>query len=64
MNVHAAEGVLEAIANRSLLDYVRTTDIADVAILPVGLGPRLPRVDALARRAPPADRRGQEALRR
>src|SRR5688572_10321274 len=36
MNVHAAEGVLEAIANRSLLDYVRTTDIADVAILPVG----------------------------
>jgi succinoglycan biosynthesis transport protein ExoP len=36
MNVHASEGVLEAIANRSLLDYVRTTDIADVAILPVG----------------------------
>jgi succinoglycan biosynthesis transport protein ExoP len=36
MNVHSAEGVLEAIANRSLLDYVRTTDIADVAILPVG----------------------------
>ncbi len=36
MNVSAAEGVLEAIANRSLLPYVRTTDIADVAILPVG----------------------------
>jgi capsular exopolysaccharide synthesis family protein len=36
MNVHAAEGVLEAIANRSMLEYVRTTDIADVAILPVG----------------------------
>ena len=36
MNVHASEGVLEAIANRSLLEYVRTTDIADVAILPVG----------------------------
>jgi capsular exopolysaccharide synthesis family protein len=36
MNVHAAEGVLEAIANRRLLEYIRTTDIADVAILPVG----------------------------
>lgn len=36
MNVHASEGVLEAIANRSMLQYVRTTDIADVAILPVG----------------------------
>lgn len=36
MNVHASEGVLEAIANRSLLEYVRNTDIADVAILPVG----------------------------
>jgi capsular exopolysaccharide synthesis family protein len=36
MNVSAAEGVLEAIANRTLLPYVRTTDIADVAILPVG----------------------------
>jgi capsular exopolysaccharide synthesis family protein len=36
MNVSAAEGVLEAIANRSLLPYIRTTDIADVAILPVG----------------------------
>jgi capsular exopolysaccharide synthesis family protein len=36
MNVHASEGVLEAIAHRSLLPYVRTTDIADVSILPVG----------------------------
>src|SRR5437764_8946226 len=36
MNVSAAEGVLEAIANRNLLNYVRTTDIADVALLPVG----------------------------
>jgi capsular exopolysaccharide synthesis family protein len=36
MNVHASEGVLEAIATRSLLPYIRTTDIADVAILPVG----------------------------
>ena len=36
LNVNAAEGVLEAIANRSLLQYVRSTDIADVAILPVG----------------------------
>jgi capsular exopolysaccharide synthesis family protein len=38
MNVNATEGVLEAIANRSLLEYVRTTDIADVALLPVGSG--------------------------
>lgn len=36
MNVSAAEGVLEAIANRNLLQYVRQTDIADVALLPVG----------------------------
>jgi Mrp family chromosome partitioning ATPase len=36
MNVNVPEGVLEAIANRSLLEYVRTTDVADVAILPVG----------------------------
>jgi capsular exopolysaccharide synthesis family protein len=36
MNVNAAEGVLEAIANRNLLQYVRSTDIADVALLPVG----------------------------
>jgi capsular exopolysaccharide synthesis family protein len=36
MNVNAVEGVLEAIADRSLLPYVRTTDIADVSILPVG----------------------------
>jgi polysaccharide biosynthesis transport protein len=38
MNVNVPEGVLEAIANRSLLEYVRTTDVADVAILPVGTG--------------------------
>ena len=36
MNVNASEGVLEAIADRALLSYVRTTDIADVSILPVG----------------------------
>jgi succinoglycan biosynthesis transport protein ExoP len=36
MNVHASEGVLEAIANRNLMDYVRGTDIQDVSILPVG----------------------------
>src|SRR5207248_4165295 len=36
MNVHASEGVLEAITNRNLLQYVRQTDVADVAILPVG----------------------------
>lgn len=36
MNVQSSEGVLEAIANRQLLEFIRTTDIADVAILPVG----------------------------
>lgn len=36
MNVNAPEGVLEAIANRSLPEYVRSTDVADVSILPVG----------------------------
>ena len=36
LNVSSPEGVLEAVANRALLEYVRTTDIADVAILPVG----------------------------
>ena len=38
MNVNVPEGVLEAIANRSLLEFVRTTDVQDVAILPVGTG--------------------------
>ena len=36
MNVNAPEGVLEAIANRSMLPYVRQTDVNDVSILPVG----------------------------
>jgi capsular exopolysaccharide synthesis family protein len=36
LNVTSADGVLEAVANRVLLEFVRTTDIADVAILPVG----------------------------
>ena len=36
LNVSSPDGVLEAVANRALLEYVRTTDIADVAILPVG----------------------------
>jgi succinoglycan biosynthesis transport protein ExoP len=36
LNVVSTDGVLEAVANRALLEYVRTTDIADVAILPVG----------------------------
>jgi capsular exopolysaccharide synthesis family protein len=38
LNVNSLEGVLEAVANRALLEFVRTTDIADVAILPVGTG--------------------------
>lgn len=36
LNVNSPDGVLESVANRALLEYVRTTDIADVAILPVG----------------------------
>lgn len=36
MNVSTADGILEALVNRSLLDYVRPTDVADLAILPVG----------------------------
>ena len=36
MNVNAAEGVLEAITHRSLLPFVKQTDVADVSILPVG----------------------------
>jgi capsular exopolysaccharide synthesis family protein len=36
MNVSSPAGVLEAIANRSLPEYVRSTDVADVTILPVG----------------------------
>jgi succinoglycan biosynthesis transport protein ExoP len=36
LNVNSTDGILEAVANRALLEYVRTTDIADVAILPVG----------------------------
>ena len=36
MNVNTPDGVLEAIANRSLMEYVRATDVADVSILPVG----------------------------
>jgi Mrp family chromosome partitioning ATPase len=36
MNVAAEDGVLEAISHRTLLEYVRSTDIADVSILPVG----------------------------
>ncbi|MDB5330353.1 MAG: hypothetical protein JWP03_1504 [Phycisphaerales bacterium] len=41
MNVSAPEGVLEAISHRSLLEYICTTDIADVSILPVGTGQTL-----------------------
>ena len=36
LNVTSPEGILEAITNRTLLEYVRTTDITDLAILPVG----------------------------
>lgn len=36
LNVKSPEGILEALAHRSLLDYIHATEIADLAILPVG----------------------------
>jgi capsular exopolysaccharide synthesis family protein len=36
MDIDSEEGILEAIANRGLLEYMRTTDINDIAIIPVG----------------------------
>jgi capsular exopolysaccharide synthesis family protein len=37
LNMNGPEGILEAMTNRDLLPYVRSTDISDLAILPVGL---------------------------
>jgi capsular exopolysaccharide synthesis family protein len=37
LNMNGPEGILEAMTNRDLLPYVRSTDITDLAILPVGL---------------------------
>lgn len=36
LDMTGPDGVLEAMANRELLPYIRTTDIADLAMLPVG----------------------------
>jgi capsular exopolysaccharide synthesis family protein len=36
LNVHSPQGVLEAMANRKVLEYVHTTDVTDLSILPVG----------------------------
>ena len=36
LGVKAENGILEAAANRAVLEYIRTTDITDVALLPVG----------------------------
>jgi Mrp family chromosome partitioning ATPase len=36
LNMSAPTGVLEAINTRSLMEYVRPTDIADLSILPLG----------------------------
>jgi polysaccharide biosynthesis transport protein len=36
LDMQGPDGVLEAMANQSLLEYVRTTDVADVMVLPVG----------------------------
>lgn len=37
LNMNGPEGILEAMTNRDLLPYVRSTDISDLSILPVGL---------------------------
>src|SRR5207247_713342 len=36
LDMAGPDGVLEAMANRQLLEYVRPTDIADLSMLPVG----------------------------
>ncbi len=36
LNIDSPDGVLEAVASGSLMEYIRPTDIADLAILPVG----------------------------
>jgi capsular exopolysaccharide synthesis family protein len=36
LNVTSSEGVLEAIASRSVQEYVRPTEVADLSVLPVG----------------------------
>jgi polysaccharide biosynthesis transport protein len=36
LDMAGPEGILEAMSNRTLLEYVRQTDIADLAMLPVG----------------------------
>lgn len=36
LNMTSPQGILEAMANQSLLDFVRTTDIANLSVLPVG----------------------------
>lgn len=36
LNIRTTEGILEAIAHRSITDYVRPTDVTDLSILPLG----------------------------
>jgi capsular exopolysaccharide synthesis family protein len=36
LDMTGPDGILEAMANRTIMDYVRTTDIADLSVLPVG----------------------------
>ncbi|HEX8524683.1 MAG TPA: AAA family ATPase [Tepidisphaeraceae bacterium] len=36
LDMNGPEGVLEAMSQRSLLPYIRTTDVSDLAMLPVG----------------------------
>ncbi len=38
LGVQSETGILEAALNRSVLEHIRTTEITDVAILPVGAG--------------------------
>ncbi len=36
LDMNGPDGVIEAMAQRALLPFVRTTDVADLAMLPVG----------------------------
>jgi uncharacterized protein involved in exopolysaccharide biosynthesis len=63
LDMAGPEGVLEAMTNRSLLEYIRQTDIAGPRDAPGGLGPGASCGPVLARGASPPRHRSQEALR-
>ena len=62
LGMNGPEGILEAMTTGNLLEYVKQTDVADLAILPVGLaqlhhaGIFSPQIGA------PAGQRSQEAF--